>query len=151
MDQAERQAAIVGGAVDVVEAEGQLLADVEGQRQGQAPRAGPAIEIAAVDVLEDDVVAPGVEAQAEHRHQVAVGQAPAEAGLVDERLLEGGLLGQLGDQALDRDHPLEAGGAKPARLPDLGHPAAPEPALEAVRADGGPDGGADVEVGHGRA
>jgi len=131
---AERADAGVGRGVQVAEADGELVHDVERERLGQRARE-VAGEIGAVDVLHDDVVAAVVPAEPEHRDQVAVIQRPGERGLADQRALELGLTGELGRQHLDRDVALEPARAVRDREVDPGHPASTEAADQLVGTD----------------
>ncbi len=136
VDQAQRQAAVVAGGVHVGQPQRGLLDHQQRQRQRQPPVAGQGREVAAVDVLEHDVVGAVVEAQPQHRDQVAVVQAPGDPRLVDQRALERDVADQLGQERLDRDRALEAAGALRGGQPHLGHAAAAEPAHQRIRPQG---------------
>ena len=82
----------------------------------QDGREGPA-----VDVLHDDEVGAVVLAPVEHGDDVGVGQVGGGLGLPAEPLDEGLVDGELGEEHLEGDRPIELAVDGPI---DLGHPAA---------------------------
>ena len=92
-------------------------------------------EVATVDVLEHRVVVAVVDAEAEHRDEVAMMEPATERGLVDQRALELVIAGELGREQLDRDLALESARTVGDREMDLGHAAASDAAHELVGSD----------------
>jgi hypothetical protein len=84
-----------------------LADDVQRERRRHRTRLDVRREIAAVDVLEHDVVAAVGGAEPEHRDQVAMVKRAADHRLTDQRALEIGLVNQLRRDDLDRHPPLQ--------------------------------------------
>ena len=99
-------------------------AQVEGHAQPLLPRAlHDRAQVAAVDVLHRDVVALLDPPEVEDLHDARVGEARHHLGLVDEHVEELLVVGEVGQDALQRHDLLEALDARPLRLEDLGHAA----------------------------
>ncbi len=79
------------------------------------------LEVHPVDKLHDDEVGPVGEPQVEDLHAVGVVEVEADLGLVQEHAHEALVLGEVGQDALDRDELLEALQATGVGLEDLGH------------------------------
>ena len=84
-------------------------------------------QVAAVDVLERDVVAAVDDAEVEDLRDVRVVQLDRELRLLDEHADELFVLRDVRQDALDRDEPLEALDAERLRAEHLGHAADVDP------------------------
>ena len=89
-----------------------------------------------IDELHDEEHVVALAREVEHAHDVAVLHADQELGLVDQALDEHVVVGELGEQALDRDRLLEAVVADRVAGEHLGHAAAPEQLAQHVAAPG---------------
>ena len=133
-------AAALGQAVGVLEAPGDLGADLrrQGGREGDAELATALAELPerrAVDVLHREEVALIVPAKVEDLHDVGVVQPRGQAGLGDEHLHELLVVAEERPHDLD-DHVFgEAFGAHGAGQVDLGHPAFGELLLHQIPAN----------------
>ncbi len=129
--QVERSAQPIGGGMGVPQAPHQAGAQVDGQGDGQGPTlaaqaAHQAGEVHPVDIFHGDIGIGAHPSQLVDLHDVGVGQAGRDLGLLDEHGHEAGVSGQARQDALDDQALLEAFGAKAARQEDLGHAAGGE-------------------------
>ena len=131
--------AVVLLAVRVLEGGAHLAHDVGGdvERDLEAALLGPPqdrAQVAPVHVLHRDVVALLQLAEVEHLDDVRVGEAGHHLGLVDEHVHELLVVGEVGQDALDRDDLLEPFHARALGPEHLGHAADGHPLEQAVGA-----------------
>ncbi len=131
---------LVGEAVRVGERAAGLAADVGdhlgARRSHRLPdRAHRLGEIVAADVLHRDEVLALDGAELEDVDDVRVGEARRQLRLLDEHLDEGRVVGEMRQDPLDDERPLEPGGPLDAPLVDLGHPTAADELEERVLAE----------------
>ena len=126
------------GGVGVAEGGGDVGGDVDGAlgRQRRRRSRMMSARLRPVDVLHDDEVRAVLLAPVEHRDDVRVVQVGGGLRLAAEAGDEGGVVGELGEQHLDRHRPVEL---EVAGEEHLGHAAPPESAVQLVAAveDGG--------------
>ena len=140
MDQPSGWPVVVGLGVRVVERVAQLEQDADGdvdrRRPGDLARvAEDPADVAAVDVLHRDEVLGADAAELEDLDDVDVVEQRGELRLADERLDEARVLGEVRQQALERDHALEAFDAALERAMDRRHTADAEALVDEVRAE----------------
>ena len=140
MDEAERLAVVVDLGVRVVERlaelEQQADGDVDRRRPGDLARvAEDATDVASVDVLHRDEVLGADAAELVDLDDVDVIEDRRELGLAHERLDEARVLREVRQQALQRDHALEAFGPAFERAMHRRHAANAEPFVDEVRAE----------------
>jgi len=141
VDEVELAAGLVALVVRVVEALADLHDDEAGLRHRHRLALGAAAiedraQVAAVDVLERDVVAAIDDAEVEDLGDVRVVQLHRDLRLVDEHLDELFVLRDVRKDALHGDEALEALDAVRLGPEDLRHPADVDPLEEVVLAEG---------------
>ena len=87
------------------------------------------------DVLHRDEVLAVDRAQLEDVDDVRVGEARRQLRLLDEHLDEGRVVGEMRQDPLDHEGPLEPGGSLDAPLVDLGHATTADELEERVLAE----------------
>ena len=128
MDEADLAALLIALVVRVVEALAQLHRDEARLRDGHrlvdlTAAVEHRAQIAAVDVLERDVVSAVDDAEIEDLRDVRVVQLDGQLRLVDEHANELFVLGDIREDALHRDEPFKPLDAKRLRAKHLGHSA----------------------------
>jgi hypothetical protein len=136
------RAPLVAQLVRVLERVEQLAADQRDQRRrhaqaGAGAFVGDAAQVDALDQWHHPVRSPVVHADVDRRHQAAVLEPRRQPRLVEEHRDVRALLGQVRQQALDRDHAAKAridlGGGDGAE--QLGHASDGDPIQQGVPAE----------------